>query len=311
MPIIKTYNVVKRFGSTLAVDNLSLTINKGEILGLVGPNCAGKSTTIKMLAGLLKPDRGEIYINGEDISLNPKETKKIIGLVPQDIAIYENISAKENVEFFGSLYGLYGRVLRDMAKEALEFCGLYEKRHERPKSFSGGMKRRLNIACSIVHKPDILIMDEPTVGIDTQSRNHILKSVQKINKSGTTIIYTSHYMEEVESICTRIAIVDFGRIIAIGDKNELKMLLNSEEIITIEVNNADGCSFNEINNLEGVISFTLHDNCLQIVSNNAHDILQDIIQIVFDESKKIININLKSPSLENVFLTLTGRNLRD
>lgn len=311
MPIIRANNLVKRFGSILAVDNLSLSINKGEIFGLVGPNCAGKSTTIKMLVGLLKPDRGEILVNDVNISHNLNEVKKILGLVPQDVAIYENISASENVKFFGSLYGLHGKKLHEMAKEALEFTGLYDKRNERPKRFSGGMKRRLNIACSIVHKPDILIMDEPTVGIDAQSRSHILESVKGINKSGTTVIHTSHYMEEVENICTRIGIVDFGRIIALGDKNELKMLLNSEEIITLEVDNAGECRFDEISYLNGVTSMVIHENLIQVVSYNAHDILQEIIEIILKNNKKIVNISLKSPSLENVFLSLTGRNLRD
>lgn len=311
MPVIRANNLVKRYGSVLAVDNLSLSINKGEIFGLVGPNCAGKSTTIKMLMGLLKPDRGEILINGVNLSHNLKEVQKTMGLVPQDVAIYENISARENVEFFGSLYGLHGRILSELAKEALEFSGLYDKKNERPKTFSGGMKRRLNIACSIVHKPDILIMDEPTVGIDAQSRNHILECVKDVNRMGTTVIYTSHYMEEVENICTRIGIVDFGRIIALGDKNDLIKLLNSEEIINIEVDNIGNCTFDEINSLDGVNSMVIYENAIQVVADTVHGILQEIIEIILKENKKIININLKNPSLENVFLTLTGRNLRD
>ncbi|MDP4182390.1 MAG: ATP-binding cassette domain-containing protein [Bacillota bacterium] len=311
MPIVKVNNLVKRYGSILAVDNLCLSIEKGETFGLVGPNCAGKSTTIKMLVGLLKPDRGEIFINGIDIVQNHKEIKRNIGLVPQDVAIYENMSARENIEFFGSLYGLYGKNLKEMASEALEFSGLYEKQNERPKKFSGGMKRRLNIACSIVHKPQILIMDEPTVGIDAQSRNHILSSVKELGKSGTTVIYTSHYMEEVESLCTRIGIVDFGRIIAIGNKNELKNLIDSEEIVAMELDNTSDFRLDELSSLDEVSSAVLHGNQLQIVTSNSHGILQDIIEIILRQDKKIININLNTPSLENVFLKLTGRNLRD
>ena len=216
MTIVKLDQVTKKFGDVTAVDKVSLEIEEGEIFGLLGPNGAGKSTAINMITGLLTPDGGSISIFDKDVRKDRMVTKSYVGIVPQDVAIYEDLTSLENVKFFAGLYGLRGKELEAAALEALEFTGLSEKKNQFPKSFSGGMKRRLNIACAIAHKPKLIIMDEPTVGIDPQSRNHILQSVKKLNETGSTIIYTSHYMEEVEEICTRIAIMDHGKVIALG-----------------------------------------------------------------------------------------------
>lgn len=308
---IELRNLVKRYGSSLAVDNISLKIEKGEIFGLLGPNGAGKSTTIKMIMGLLKPNRGEIYVKGMDIRKDSLAIKRLLGLVPQDIAIYDGITARENVEFFGKLYGLRGKNLKNGADEALEFTGLKDKEKEKPKKFSGGMKRRLNIACAIVHQPEIIIMDEPTVGIDAQSRNHILDSVKELNKRGTTIIYTSHYMEEVETIAKRVGIIDYGKLIALGTKDELKKQLSTDERILIEASNIRFNPVDEIKKLNGITNVSLKENKIEILTPNAQQVLQDILFILSKENVTVRNISLQEPDLENVFLALTGRNLRD
>lgn len=309
--MIKIENLIKRYGSDIAVDNVSLSINKGEVFGLLGPNGAGKSTTIRIMMGLLKANSGIVKINDKAISKNSLDIKRILGYVPQELAIYENMSAKENVEFFGRLYGLRGKELKNRVNETLHFTGLSEKEKVKVKKFSGGMKRRLNIACAIVHNPSIVIMDEPTVGIDPQSRNHILESVKELNKRGATIIYTSHYMEEVESICTRVGIMDFGKLIALGTKQELKLLLNDKEKINIDTDGINSEVIDEIKNLRGVSSLDVKSNSLEIISKNAQQILQDVLFILSTEDIKVKNILIKEPDLESLFLQLTGKNLRE
>lgn len=220
MNVLEINNLTKKFGDFVAVDNMSLSIEEGEIFGLLGANGAGKSTTINMISGLFRSNEGEVLILGKNIGAFRKHAKMNIGIVPQDLAIYEDLTAYENVKFFAGLYGLRGSLLQERVEEALQFVGLGDKHKSFPKNFSGGMKRRLNIACAIAHRPKLIIMDEPTVGIDPHSRNYILQSVKKLNDMGSTIIYTSHYMEEVEEICTRIAIVDHGKIIAEGTKEQ-------------------------------------------------------------------------------------------
>ena len=233
--ILKTNDLTKKYGSKIAVDNLNLEIRQGEIFGLLGPNGAGKSTTMNMICDILRPTLGNVELFGKDLHKNRKEILKKLGYIPQDLAIHGNLKAWENVELFTSLYGIKGEALKTAIDESLEYVGLLEKRNEYAKNFSGGMKRRLNIACALGHKPELLIFDEPTVGIDPQSRNFILNKIKQSNEEGTTIIYTSHYMEEVEAICTRIAIMDDGKIIASGTSEELKKLVvDNTESITLE-----------------------------------------------------------------------------
>lgn len=229
MCLVKIENLVKRYDKNTAVKGISFEINKGEVFGLLGPNGAGKSTTISMLSGLLKPTEGKILIDGKDTSKNSMAAKNAIGLVPQDIALYPTLTANENLYFWGRMYNLSGKLLKERVSEVLEIAGLEDRKNETIKSYSGGMKRRINIAAALLHHPKILIMDEPTVGIDPQSRNHILESVKKLNSEGITIIYTSHYMEEIEYLCTRIGIVDNGKLIAIGTKDELKKSVDADK----------------------------------------------------------------------------------
>ena len=226
--ILKLNGLTKKFDSRTAVDHISLEIREGEIFGLLGPNGAGKSTTLNMVCSLLKPTSGSLEVFGLDAKKEMKRIKRRIGYIPQDLAIHGNLRAWENVELFTTLYGIRGKELREAVDQSLEFVGLLDRRNSYAKTFSGGMKRRLNIACSIGHKPDLMIFDEPTVGVDPQSRNFILEKIKEANANGATVIYTSHYMEEVEAICSRIAIMDNGRIIAAGTRDELARLVTDE-----------------------------------------------------------------------------------
>ncbi len=233
--ILRTKDLTKKYDNRVVVDNLNLEIRKGEVFGLLGPNGAGKSTTMNMICDIVKPTLGSVEFMGKDFRKNRKELVKKLGYIPQDLAIHGNLKAWENVELFTSLYGIKGEELKAAIEESLEYVGLSERRGDYAKSFSGGMKRRLNIACAIGHHPELLIFDEPTVGIDPQSRNFILSKIKESNQNGATIIYTSHYMEEVEAICTRIAIMDNGKIIACGTSQELKRLVTkNEEDVSLE-----------------------------------------------------------------------------
>ncbi len=233
--ILKTSDLTKKYNNKVVVDNLNIEIRKGEIFGLLGPNGAGKSTTMNMICSIVRPTAGEIELMGKDVRRQKKEVIHKIGYIPQELAIHGNLKAWENVELFTSLYGIKGRELKKAVNDSLEYVGLLEHRQEFARNFSGGMKRRLNIACALGHNPELLIFDEPTVGIDPQSRNFILDKIKESNAKGTTVIYTSHYMEEVEELCTRIAIMDNGNIIACGTSRELKKLVNGgDENITLE-----------------------------------------------------------------------------
>lgn len=311
MKIVKIEELTKKFGVVTAVDNISLTIEQGEIYGLLGPNGAGKSTIINILCGLLTMDKGKIEILGKDIEKNSTYAKQNIGVVPQDIAIYEDLTAYENVKFFASLYGLRESELKEKVEEALEFVGLLDKKKQYPKSFSGGMKRRLNIACAIAHRPKLIIMDEPTVGIDPQSRNHILQSVKKLNSLGCTIIYTTHYMEEVEAICKNIAIIDHGKVIAQGTKEELKAIVTDVNYIEITVEDIDVVNVEELKSIVGVKQIEIHNDKIKIESKRDITNLDKIIVFFTSKNISIKNIESKNPDLESVFLTLTGRKLRD
>ncbi|YCA42089.1 ABC transporter ATP-binding protein [Bacillus sp. JZ8] len=311
MNVLELRNVTRKFNDFIAVDNMSLSIQKGEIFGLLGANGAGKSTTINMIASLLQITEGEIEILGKSITKHRKFAKMNVGIVLQDIAIYENLTASENIKFFAGLYGLRGSLLKQRVEEALEFVGLIDKAKSFPKSFSGGMKRRLNIACAIAHRPKLLIMDEPTVGIDPQSRKHILESVKKLNEIGSTIIYTSHYMEEVEALCTNIAIVDHGKIIAKGSKENLKSLITDVKELWVEVKDPLYVNCESIEEIAGVKRASVEGNIIKIYSDVEIQNLNKIIQTLLKAEVEISSLEEKAPNLETVFLTLTGRNLRD
>ncbi|NRS17110.1 ABC transporter ATP-binding protein [Brevibacillus sp. HB1.2] len=309
--VLEIRQLTKKFGEFVAVDNMSLNVREGEIFGFLGANGAGKSTTINMIASLLRVTKGEITLLGKNIEKHSKFAKMNIGIVPQDIAIYEDMTAYENVRFFAGLYGLRGSLLRERTEEALEFVGLGDKSTSFPKNFSGGMKRRLNIACAIAHRPKLIIMDEPTVGIDPHSRNYILNSVRKLNDMGCTIIYTSHYMEEVEEICTRIAIVDHGKVIAEGSKEELKAIITDAKEIWIGVRADEPLNLEGIKAIPGVNAVLQEENTIKIVSKTEINNLNRIIQQLIKDQVEIRSIEEQAPNLETVFLTLTGRNLRD
>ncbi|MGV3489220.1 MAG: ABC transporter ATP-binding protein [Tuberibacillus sp.] len=313
MKVMEMKNVTKKFGDFIAVDNVTLSIDEGEIFGFLGPNGAGKSTAINMIAGLLRISEGEIMILGKSILKNSQFAKQNIGIVPQDIAIYEELPACENVKFFAGLYGLRGAELNDRVEEALEFVGLSDKAKDTPRKFSGGMKRRLNIACAIAHRPKLIILDEPTVGIDPQSRNYILQSVRKLNEMGCTIIYTSHYMEEVENICTRIAIIDHGKIIAEGTKEQLKSIMTNTKDVWIEAGSCEGIEIDHIKQIQGVQEVDIYweENKVKINSDIDVNNLNKIIQHFINNHIEIRGLEEKEPNLETVFLTLTGRNLRN
>ena len=309
--IVEIGKLIKRYDDFLALDNVDLNINEGEIFGLLGPNGAGKTTTINVMTGMTSFNSGSVKLFGMNLKDSGNEIKANIGIVPQEVAIYDDLTACENISFFGKLYGLKGKVLNERVNEALEFTGLSDKKNEFPKKYSGGMKRRLNIACAIVHHPKLIIMDEPTVGIDPQSRNNILQSVKKLNSMGSTVIYTSHYMEEVDEICTNIAIMDKGRVIAHGTSEELKNMITVEERISFELSNVN-YSMNEcLKKAPGVKDIIIQGNKLTVISGKDSNNLSLIIDCIIKQGIKVLSINMEKPTLENVFLTLTGRTLRD
>lgn len=311
MKVINIEGLTKRFGDNVAVDNLSLAVEEGVIFGLLGPNGAGKSTTINILTGVLRSSHGEVQIFGKSISKNSREIKSNMGVVPQSLAIYEDLTAEENIKLFASLYGIKGKDLKEAVDYALNFTGLADQRKVKAKTFSGGMKRRLNIACSIAHKPKLIIMDEPTVGIDPQSRNHILEAVKKLNSEGCTVIYTTHYMEEAEEICSQIAIIDHGKVIAEGSKEELISLVTDVQSLNISVDGVNEEDLKNVKSITGVISIDRDEDGLVINSKKEINNLNKIINYFAERKLKIRDIGFKSINLETVFLNLTGRTLRD
>ncbi|MGX4598536.1 ABC transporter ATP-binding protein [Faecalimicrobium sp. JNUCC 81] len=310
MKYIEINRLYKSFGDFIALENLNLTIEKGDIFGLLGPNGAGKSTTINILTNILDKDRGSIKICDKEVKKNDSEVKGKLGIVPQDLAIFEDMTALENVMFFGSLYGLRGKELKEKSLKALEFVGLEESK-KLSKTFSGGMKRRLNIACGIVHAPEILILDEPTVGIDPQSRNHIMKSIKILNSNGCTIIYTTHYMEEVEALCNNIAIIDKGKVIAKGSKDSLKSIISNKNKFEVLVNDITNIDEKELSSIKGIDSVEFKENKIYINIDREKNSLNEFILYLSSRYIKILDIKSKVITLEDVFLNLTGRKLRD
>lgn len=309
MKILKTKNLKKKFKDLQAVNGLSFSVEKGEIHGILGPNGAGKSTTIGCILGLIPYDSGSIIFE-EKYSL--KEWKQYIGYVPQELAIYDELSAEQNVKFFCSLYGT--KNLKAKVDKALNFVGLDDVRKKKAGTFSGGMKRRLNLACGIVHEPKLIIMDEPTVGIDPQSRNKILENVKTLNENGTSIIYTSHYMPEIEQICSRMTVVDHGRLITTGTKQEICSSLEQYTVLKISYKGkeADMKKANsEIGKLKGVISSELTGNELDIKFKNSFFVIDEAFRISSNNRLVITDICTAEPSLEETFLMITGKDLRD
>lgn len=305
--MIQVNGLVKRFPTVTALDHLSLQVNDGEFFGLLGPNGAGKSTLMSLLVGYLDPDEGEIRINGQTISRDTLETRRMIGLVPQSLALYDDISAQDNLEIFGSFFHIDSRTLRGRIREKLEAVQLYDRRKDKVKTFSGGMKRRLNLIAGLLHEPQLLLCDEPTVGVDPQSRNAIFDYLAMLNRQGKTIVYTTHYMEEAERLCTRLGIIDFGRIIAEGTTDQLLNTLGKSESITIAKNPqtaAHEALFRQFGDLiDGPDKFELVPHASFRLSEFYTAIEQQKIGYEAVERRR--------PTLEALFLNLTGRSLRD
>ena len=303
-------NVVKRYGNTLALDHLNLNVEENKILGLLGPNGAGKTTAIRILCGLMNADSGEIEVFDQKQNIKNIRTRRDIGLVTQEITVFKDLSAIENLRYFGGLYGLRGAELQANVTEMLEFVGLADRAKKKPGTFSGGMQRRLNIACALVHKPKLVIMDEPTVGIDPQSRNHILESVKKLAKNGTTVIYTTHYMEEVQAISDTISIMDSGRIIAEGTLDELVGRIQHEQKVHLNAVAPSDTLTADLKAISGVKDIKVNGNSYFITSTAGSGNVNRIMEIATRHGG-ISSFTEEKPNLENVFLTLTGKELRD
>ncbi|WP_294360467.1 ABC transporter ATP-binding protein [uncultured Clostridium sp.] len=311
MSIIEVKNITKRFNDKLILDNVSYSVEKGEIFGFIGPNGAGKSTLINIMTSLLLPDGGTIKICGYDIVKEPIKAKECIGYVPQDLSLMEEMNAYDNLEFFGALYGLKGKELKERIREALRVTGLEDTKRKKVKKFSGGMKRRLNIAVAILHHPKVLILDEPTVGVDPQSRNHIFSFIRTICKEwGTTVLYTSHYMEEIEELCKRVFIIDLGKEIAYGNKEEIKESFYPNNKIRIETKKVNGEVLVQLKKIEGVDKVLEEDNILTITINSKFT-LSSALSILENSDVVMKKITYENIKLEDVFLSLTGKLLRD
>ena len=305
MSILKIENLKKSYKDTQAVKNVSFNVEKGDIYGVLGPNGAGKSTTINSIVGFIKPDSGSIVFE-DKYSIN--EWKRNIGYIPQELAIYPDLTAEENVSFFCSLYGFSGKELKERTERALVFTGLENDRKKKASVFSGGMKRRLNIAAAIAHGPKLVIMDEPTVGIDPRLRNHILESVKKLNQEGTSIIYTTHYMEEVEELCNKIIIIDHGSVITNGYKDEVKTVVAPVRSVKVNVSGGDIREAEKrMKGLEGMKSVNVSENELTCICGKSDSIIQEILNVISELKLNVTDISCESPSLEEVFITLTER----
>lgn len=309
--VVKIENLVKRYGDLIALDHLNLNIKEGEILGLLGPNGSGKTTTINCILSLLKFDKGNIEVFGKNMTPTAYDIKKNIGIVMQNVAVFDDLSVYENIDYFCGLYISDKKTRRALVDEAIDFVGLNEFRKFTPKKLSGGLLRRLNIACGIAHKPKLIILDEPTVAVDPQSRNHILEGIKNLNEAGATIIYTSHYMEEVEQLCTSIAIMDKGKIIAKGTKEELKSLISNGEKIVIEAFGLKSHQLKLINELQNITLVEYDNNLLNIKTKSANSSLGKIIDILEGHNISYGKIYSELPTLNDVFLEITGKQLRD
>lgn len=309
--VIQVNNLVKRYGDLVALDHLSMQVGEGEIFGLLGPNGSGKTTAINCILSLLKYDRGEIEVFGRPMAPDAYDLKRNIGIVMQNVAVFEELTVYENIDYFCGLYISDRSRRKRLVEEAIDFVGLGEFTKFYPKKLSGGLLRRLNIACGIAHKPKLVILDEPTVAVDPQSRNKILEGIVRLNREGTTIIYTSHYMEEVEQICTRIVIMDKGKIIASGTKEELKAMISLGEKITVETFSLQREDLAELRKMPGVDSAEYADNLLVVKSVKGRNNLESVLDFLHRRKVDYGKIYSELPTLNDVFLEITGKELRD
>lgn len=310
-PILAVNQLTKKFKNHLVLKGLNFDVRKGEVLCFLGPNGAGKSTTINIISSILPYDGGEVLYHGKPIRSCLRAYKRQIGMVPQEISLYEELSSEQNLYFFASLYGLSKEKRAEAVENALVFAGLEDRRKDAVKTFSGGMKRRLNIACAIIHEPELVIMDEPTVGIDAQSRNYILQNIHDLCERGMTVIYTTHYMEEVEEISTRVIIIDHGEIIAEGSKESLKHDYQNKTVYQLTVDNAEQIKPEDFDEITSIQSASVSDNTITAnIQDNSEDV-DEMINLLHKKQIQIKSISSSQTNLETVFLDLTGRKLRD
>lgn len=310
-PAIQVQDLYKTFSDIQAVQGLSFDVMRGEIFSLLGPNGAGKTTTISMLATLLRPDQGDALVMGHSVRHDAMGVKSVLGVVPQEIALYEDLSARENLTFWGKMYGLRGAALRKRVDEVLETIGLTDRAKGRVGKFSGGMKRRVNIGVALLHRPRVIYMDEPTVGIDPQSRRNILDSVVELKNQGMTVLYTTHYMEEAQQLSDHIAIMDHGKLIAMGTHNELVKIVGQMSRIDLTLNAENDRVPKAWENVPGVSKISVEDGTFTILVDDSNQVLPRLFDAAIAQGGRITSVNIQEPDLETVFLHLTGRALRD
>lgn len=311
LPAIEVLSLHKAFGENRAVQGVSFEVGQGEIFSLLGPNGAGKTTTISMLSCLLRPDDGDARIMGHSIRSDGNGVKSALGVVPQDIALYEDLTARENLSFWGKMYGLRGSALKKRVDEVLDIIGLRERANERVGKYSGGMKRRVNIGVALLHKPKVIYMDEPTVGIDPQSRRNILDSVVALKDQGMTVLYTTHYMEEAQELSNHIGIMDHGQMIASGTHDELVKLVGGQTRIDLTVNAEPQRILGAWQSVEGVKQASVEDEKISLLVADSNLVLPHLFEAATRQSVRITSVDIREPNLEAVFLHLTGRALRD
>jgi ABC-2 type transport system ATP-binding protein len=310
-PVLECLDLHKRFGELQAVRGVSFRIAEGETYGLLGPNGAGKTTTISIVCGLLEPDRGEVIIDGGPLTVRSVAAKAAIGYVPQELAIYPDLSARENLRFFARLYDLTAATVNARIDEVLAVTGLADRADEQTKNFSGGMQRRLNIGIGLLHRPRLLILDEPTVGVDPQSRNAILESVERLSSEGMAVLYTTHYMEEAERLCDRIGIVDLGELKAEGTRADLVALVGEHDRVSLEgVGDLDGAA-RAFERLTPVRATSVQDGAIQLIVDDARSLLPELLRTAAEAAVAVSAVEVNEPDLEAVFLHLTGKALRD
>jgi ABC-2 type transport system ATP-binding protein len=309
--VLECRGLHKRFGTTVAVAGVSLQVREGETYGLLGPNGAGKTTTISMICGLLEADAGDVVVAGQPLTTRSVEAKAAIGYVPQELAIYPDLTARENLRFFAQLYGMAPARARARIDEVLQVIGLAERADDPARTYSGGMQRRLNIGIGLLHRPRLLILDEPTVGVDPQSRNAILESVEHLSAEGMAVLYTTHYMEEAERLCDRIGIVDLGELKAEGTRAELVALVGEHDRVIIEAAGGLEPAAEAMSSLPGVLAASAADGALALIVDNARTLLPELLRAAADGGASVRGVDVDEPDLEAVFLHLTGRALRD
>lgn len=301
----------KQFGQLTAIEDISFTARAGQIFGLLGPNGAGKSTTINCIAGLLTPTSGTVRVRGHDVVGEPLAAREKLGVVPQEIALYEDLTARENLRFWGGAYGLRGKRLDERVNAVLSEIGLQDRANETPENYSGGMKRRLNFGCGIVHEPEVLLLDEPTVGVDPQSRERLLDRVRAQVDAGACVLYTTHYMEEAEAICDRLAIIDHGRIIAHGTVDELRSMMGERDVLRVTGRFTDAAVRSAIGELQGVEILHVDEESVQLAAETATRRLPELLGALAASGANIQETTLSRPNLESLFLRLTGKALRE